>query len=111
MDRAEDIALFRYSLVREAADPKLSKAERGHLVRARPASPTRGRGARWWRCPAPRSTAGCAPIARVVLRPAPWAAPGRAPHAGRSIRTGGQAAKRRPPPQRATSRRCALQSQ
>ena len=31
--RAEDIALFRYALVREAADDKLSKAERGRLVR------------------------------------------------------------------------------
>lgn len=32
-DRAEDVALFRYGLVREAADDKLSKAERGRLVR------------------------------------------------------------------------------
>lgn len=32
--RAEDVALFRYSLIREAADPKLSKAKRGLLVRA-----------------------------------------------------------------------------
>jgi putative transposase len=32
-DRAEDIALFRYALVREAADEKLSSAERGRLVR------------------------------------------------------------------------------
>ena len=31
--RAEDIALFRYALVREAADEKLSKAERGRIVR------------------------------------------------------------------------------
>lgn len=29
-----EVALFRYSLVREAADPGLSKAERGRLVRA-----------------------------------------------------------------------------
>jgi putative transposase len=33
-DRAEDIALFRYGLVREASDGRLSKAERGALVRA-----------------------------------------------------------------------------
>ncbi len=32
-DRRRDIALFRYSLVREAADPELSPAERGRLVR------------------------------------------------------------------------------
>lgn len=34
MDRADDIALFRYGVVREAADPKLTKAERGRVVRA-----------------------------------------------------------------------------
>ncbi len=33
-DRRRDVALFRYSLIREAADPELSKAERGRLVRA-----------------------------------------------------------------------------
>jgi putative transposase len=33
-DRHRDVALFRYSLIREAADPALSKAERGVLVRA-----------------------------------------------------------------------------
>jgi putative transposase len=33
-DRRRDVALFRYSLIREAADPGLSKAERGVLVRA-----------------------------------------------------------------------------
>ena len=33
-DRRRDVALFRYSLIREAADPALSKAERGRLVRA-----------------------------------------------------------------------------
>ena len=32
-DRRRDIALFRYSLVREAADPELSPTERGRLVR------------------------------------------------------------------------------
>jgi len=33
-DRRRDIALFRYSLIREAADPALSARERGRLVRA-----------------------------------------------------------------------------
>lgn len=32
-DRHRDVALFRYSLIREAADPSLSPAERGRLVR------------------------------------------------------------------------------
>ncbi len=33
-DRATEVALFRYALIREPADPALSKAERGRLVRA-----------------------------------------------------------------------------
>jgi putative transposase len=33
-DRRRDVALFRYSLIREAADPALTKAERGRLVRS-----------------------------------------------------------------------------
>jgi putative transposase len=33
LDRHRDIALFRYSLIREAADPALTPAERGRLVR------------------------------------------------------------------------------
>jgi len=33
-DRHRDVALFRYSLIREAADPALTNAERGQLVRA-----------------------------------------------------------------------------
>ncbi len=32
-DRRRDVALFRYSLIREAADPAISHAERGVLVR------------------------------------------------------------------------------
>ena len=31
--RAEDVALFRYGIIREAADEILSKAKRGQLVR------------------------------------------------------------------------------
>lgn len=34
VNRNRDIALFRYTLIREAADPKLSRAERGEMVRA-----------------------------------------------------------------------------
>jgi putative transposase len=33
-DRAQDIALFRYALIRQAADRSLSTGERGVLVRA-----------------------------------------------------------------------------
>ena len=32
-DHRRDVALFRYSLIREAAEPSLSHAERGLLVR------------------------------------------------------------------------------
>jgi putative transposase len=32
-DRATEVALFRYALIREAADPALSKRQRGRLVR------------------------------------------------------------------------------
>jgi putative transposase len=31
--RAEQVALFRYQLIREAADPALSTRQRGRLVR------------------------------------------------------------------------------
>ena len=33
-DHRQEVALFRYSLIREAADPALSHVERGRLVRA-----------------------------------------------------------------------------
>ena len=33
-ERGLEVGLFRYALIREAADPSLSKAERGGLVRA-----------------------------------------------------------------------------
>jgi putative transposase len=33
-DRRRELGLFRYALVRDAADPGLSEAERGRLVRA-----------------------------------------------------------------------------
>ncbi len=41
-DRARDVGLFRYSLIRDPADPALSKAERGALVRALAAVEHRG---------------------------------------------------------------------
>ncbi|MBK7323994.1 MAG: hypothetical protein IPI82_16545 [Candidatus Microthrix sp.] len=46
-----DIALFRYSLIREAADPELSPTERGALVRRlagrEHVGPDRPAGDRW----------------------------------------------------------------
>jgi putative transposase len=39
LDRAREIGLFRYMLVREAADPALSGRQRGQLVRALAAKP------------------------------------------------------------------------
>ena len=33
-ERRREIGLFRYTLIRDAADPGLSRAERGRLVRA-----------------------------------------------------------------------------
>ena len=107
-DRAEDIALFRYGLVREAADPKLSKAERGNLVRALAAQPHTGPGGEvGGGVPHHARPLGAGLSPRWLCRPTPRPAPGRAPHAGRSIGAGRQAAKRRPPPQRGPHRRSA----
>jgi putative transposase len=39
LDRAREIGLFRYMLIREAADPTLSRRQRGALVRAIAAQP------------------------------------------------------------------------
>ena len=47
--RRRDIALFRYGLIREAADPGLSPAERGRLVRALAARTHRGPDGEWMR--------------------------------------------------------------
>ena len=41
--RAEQVALFRYQLVREAADPALSTRQRGRMVREIRRKRTRGR--------------------------------------------------------------------
>ena len=35
-DRATEVALFRYALIREAADPALTTRQRGRLVREAP---------------------------------------------------------------------------
>ena len=40
--RAEQVALFRYQLIREAADPALSARQRGRLVRQLAARPHPG---------------------------------------------------------------------
>lgn len=48
-ERFREIGLFRYALVREPADPSLSKAERGRLVRALAASEHRRPDGRWVR--------------------------------------------------------------
>jgi len=39
LDRAREVGLFRYMLIREAADPTLSRRQRGKLVRAIAAQP------------------------------------------------------------------------
>jgi len=39
LDRAREIGLFRYMLIREAADPGLSRRQRGAMVRAVAAQP------------------------------------------------------------------------
>ena len=58
-DRATEVALFRYALIREAADPALTTRQRGRLVREVASRvhprPRRRRGARW---AVPRSTSG-----------------------------------------------------
>ena len=45
--RRRDIALFRYGLIREAADPDLSAAERGRLVRELAGRTHRGPDGEW----------------------------------------------------------------
>ena len=56
--RAEQVALFRYQLIREAADPALSTRQRGLWPASWPPGCIRGRSAmRWW-CRGPRSTGG-----------------------------------------------------
>ena len=45
--RRREIALFRYGLIREAADPELTPAQRGRLVRALAAREHRGPDGEW----------------------------------------------------------------
>ena len=88
-DRRREIGLFRYALIRDAADPGLSKAERGRLVRAlcerehvgpdgRLVRVARGTLDRWVRD---------VPPGRVRGARSP-AAGGRAAHTGRDARAG-----------------------
>jgi hypothetical protein len=88
LDRAREIGLFRYMLVREAADPALSGRQRGQLVRALAAKPTPTRSGGWCGFPAGRLTAGSPSGAGVGSTP--WCpvhgsrsrAPGRGAGAG-----------------------------
>jgi len=59
-DHRRDIGLFRYSLFREAADPGLSPAERGELVRRLAARDHVTPGATGFGCRGARSIAGSA---------------------------------------------------
>ena len=88
-EKARDIGLFRYSLAREAADPRLSKNERGAIVRAladgRAHRPGREPGPRvgrstidhwvrelrtgWLRCARPDSAHRCGAHRRRGARP------------------------------------------
>ncbi|MEX2549726.1 MAG: helix-turn-helix domain-containing protein, partial [Nitriliruptoraceae bacterium] len=45
--RRREIALFRYGLIREPADPELTPAQRGALVRALAAREHRGPNGEW----------------------------------------------------------------
>ncbi|MGH2718641.1 MAG: DDE-type integrase/transposase/recombinase, partial [Actinomycetota bacterium] len=94
-----DIALFRYALIREAADPTLSPRQRGELVRALAGTEHRGPAGRWvsvsrptldrwiraWRAGgfealAPRPRTGVAVVPKALLEQAvvqKKAAPGR----------------------------------
>ena len=65
-DRRREIGLFRYALVRDAADPVLSKAERGRLVRALCELSMSARTAGWSESRAGRLTAGSATTAGRV---------------------------------------------
>ena len=60
-ERARAVALFRYSLIREAADPGLSTRQRGRLVRELAAASMPGRSASRSRCRGPAWTAGSGP--------------------------------------------------
>ena len=63
-----DVALFRYSLIREAADESLTVRQRGRLVRELAGRDHAGPNDRRVRWHAGRSTAGSAPIAQAASR-------------------------------------------
>src|SRR6266487_3020214 len=76
--RAEQVALFRYQLVREAADPALSTRQRGRMVReiasrahegpfGEPVTVSRGTVDRWIRAWRDGGFAALAPPARQVM--------------------------------------------
>jgi hypothetical protein len=54
-DRAEEVALFRFSVISEAVSPSLTPIERGLIVRA------------WRRVPGPPPRASSGPFARVTI--------------------------------------------
>ena len=101
-DRRQAIALFRYALIREAADPALGTRERGALIRA----------------PWPSVTTSARPVGRVRVSrntldrwirawrvggfPALLPTPGSAdPRGGRAAGAGGDAQARAAPPRAA----------
>jgi putative transposase len=66
--RAQQVGLFRYSLVRELASERLSGRERGAMARGLAAREHIGPDGLWLRCRAPRSTGGCGRILRAGSR-------------------------------------------
>ncbi len=79
-DRAEQIALFRYRVVAEAANPRLTPAERGRLVRAlaRQAHEHPNGALTPARCAAIRSCSPSPPAPPAATRPAGQASAGSA---------------------------------
>jgi hypothetical protein len=65
--RAEQVALFRYQLIREAADPALSTRQRGRTVREIASKAHEGPFG-VWPCRAGRSTGGSGPGATAGSR-------------------------------------------
>jgi putative transposase len=93
--RARAVALFRYSLIREAADPALSTRQRGRLVRelaarehagpfGEPVTVSRPSLDRWIRAWRSGGFDALAPPSRQVTPPHP----GRGPRPGRGAETG-----------------------
>ena len=68
-DAQREVALFRYSLVREAADESLTVRQRGRLVRELAGRDHAGPNGKRVRSVAGRSTAGSGPIAPAASTP------------------------------------------